>query len=66
MDETVSQGLPDARLLTVREVAARLSVSTRMVQRLIRRGALQEVRLGRAVRVSTKCVRDFIANGGVK
>ncbi len=40
------------RLLTLPEVAARMSVSIKTVRRLIERGNLRVHRIGRAIRVS--------------
>jgi excisionase family DNA binding protein len=55
--ETMQQ---EEQLLTVSEVAARLSLVPPTVYRLIWRGALPSVRIGRAVRVRCGDVRAFI------
>ena len=50
-----------SRLLSVREVADRLRISTRSVHLLIRRGSLRAVRLGpRATRVKAAEVERYI------
>jgi excisionase family DNA binding protein len=40
------------RLLTVPEVAAGLRVSTKTVRRMVEKGEIQAVRIGRAIRIS--------------
>jgi len=40
------------RLITIKTAAAALSVSVRFLERLIARGQLRVVRLGRAIRIS--------------
>lgn len=50
------------RLLTVTEVAKRLSVCVRTVRNYISQGALRVRRLGRAVRVEEPEVDRFIAS----
>lgn len=52
------------RLLSIRECAQELSVSTRTVRRLLGTGDLVFVRLGRSVRISTVSVDRLIAKGG--
>ena len=47
------------QLLTVEEVARRLSVATRTVRRLIDRGELPAHRMGRMVRVSEDDLERF-------
>ncbi|MBL8762231.1 MAG: helix-turn-helix domain-containing protein [Phycisphaerae bacterium] len=54
---------PDA--LTVRETARRLSVSQMTVWRLLARGVLIRVRVGRAVRILARSVEQFVERGGV-
>jgi excisionase family DNA binding protein len=52
---------PDAVLLTLDQVAALLQVSKRTVQRLVREGELQAIRLGhRTVRLSAASIHRFI------
>jgi len=50
-------------LLTVRQVADQLGVSSRLVWRLIAEGRLGRVNVGRCVRVPATSVADFIAKG---
>jgi excisionase family DNA binding protein len=53
---------PDA-LLTAEQVAERLSISHSHTQRLMARGDLEVVRIGRrAVRVTESAVEEFIAS----
>ena len=55
----VSATLPDwipQRLMTVKEVAELLQVSTRQVRRLIADHRLEETRVGRSVRISPEAV----------
>lgn len=55
-------GVPDPDLLTVAEVARRLSTSTRQVWRLIHDGDLDTLRVGsRAVRVPLVSLTGYIA-----
>lgn len=49
-----------SQLLTVDDVAMRLSVSTKSVRRWIEAGELAAVRLGRAVRIKEEAVADFV------
>jgi excisionase family DNA binding protein len=42
------------RLITIKAAAAALSVSVRFLERLVARGELQVVRLGRAIRISER------------
>ena len=53
-------------VLDVREVAARLKVSTKTIYGLIAAGRLRAKRLGkqRAIRVSVKAVEDFLESEG--
>lgn len=52
----------DNRLLvTVPEAAERLTISERQVYRLLASGELQAVRIGRACRIPTKKLEEFIA-----
>lgn len=48
------------RLLTPREVAAHLSVSPEKVYRMLQKGEMRPVRLGRAVRVTEGEVEKFV------
>jgi excisionase family DNA binding protein len=50
----------DDRLLTANEVAAQLRVSTMTIYRLIRRGELPAVRVGRNYRVRASALDDYL------
>jgi excisionase family DNA binding protein len=52
------------RLLNVEETAQALGISVRMVWRLIARGELARVSIGRCCRISAWSLEDFIARGG--
>jgi excisionase family DNA binding protein len=52
------------RLLSVREVAERLAVSTATVYALCKRGQLRHVRVSGALRIEPASVEAFIAAGG--
>ncbi len=49
------------QLLTLAQVAQRLALSRRTVQRLIAAGELRAVRFGRAVRVTERELAAFVA-----
>lgn len=51
-------------LLTIPETAKRLHVSVMTVRRLLARGELARVRIGRAVRVTEASVVEFAKRGG--
>jgi excisionase family DNA binding protein len=50
--------------LTVADAAARLAVHPKTVRRMLERGDLQRIRIGRAVRVDLASLDRFIAAGG--
>jgi len=50
-------------LLSVREVAARLGVSTATVYKLCEQGELPYVRVSNAIRITPADLVDFIARG---
>ena len=52
------------RLLTLREVADYLHVHPGTVYRLVKRGQLQGVRVGRDFRFDIRVVEDWIERGG--
>ena len=52
------------RLLTLREVADYLHVHPGTVYRLVKRGQLQGVRVGRDFRFDIRVVEDWIEKGG--
>jgi excisionase family DNA binding protein len=51
------------RLLTVPEVANKLSISKSMAYQMIQRGEIHCVKIGQAVRVRPQDLDDFIARG---
>lgn len=51
-------------LLTTRQVAERLALSTQRVYELVRTQALPVVRIGRQVRVDPAALERWIKNGG--
>jgi excisionase family DNA binding protein len=51
-------------VLDVRTAARELSVSTRTIHRLLKRGDLKLFRCGRRIGVLTESLRDFAARGG--
>jgi excisionase family DNA binding protein len=53
-----------ARLLTAREVAGRLALSSSTVHNLCARGRLHFVRIGATLRIDPASVEAFIASGG--
>lgn len=50
----------DNRLLTVAQVAKRLQLSERQVRRLIARGELRVLHIGRCVRIDPRDLADFL------
>jgi len=54
----------DAPLLSVRETAERLRVSTATVYALCGRGELRHVRVSNAIRLRVEDLEDFIRRGG--
>ncbi len=50
----------DNRLLTVAQVAKRLQLSERQVRRLIARGELRALYIGRRVRIDQSDLADFL------
>ena len=57
----LSPGSDEDRLLTVREVAKRLSVSTATVYALCERGQLRHIRISNAIRIDVDAVGAFIS-----
>ncbi len=55
---------PPLRLLTIQQTAGELNCSTKSTRRLMEKGALRAVRIGRAVRVTRESVEQFVAAGG--
>jgi excisionase family DNA binding protein len=56
--EVISEG--EGHLLTVREVAARLSVSTATIYALCDRGELPHIRISNAIRISPADLETFL------
>jgi len=52
------------KLLTVREVARLLAVSTPIVYRLCAGGTLAHVRVGNSIRIAPQALFDYVANAG--
>ena len=52
--------MTETLLLTLEHAAQRLSISPRSVRRLIERGELAPIRIGRCVRLSTEDLRAYI------
>lgn len=61
----VSQGSPEQRLLTVAEVADMLRVSNMTVYRLIKRGELTAIRVGKNYRIRQQALDDYLDQGAV-
>ena len=62
---TTSSGersLSEMRFLTVAEVATLMRVSKMTVYRLLERGEIASVRVGRSFRVPEKAVHDYLEN----
>lgn len=53
--------MPEPQLLKTREVAEYLGISTSQVHRLIRRGVLPAVPIGKDVRISRQALDAWIA-----
>jgi excisionase family DNA binding protein len=51
---------PRSRLLTLKEAADQLALSTRTVRRLVARGDLDAVRLGRSVRIAPSSLEKIL------
>jgi len=53
------------KLITIAETAKRLRVTQQWLYQLARAGTLPVIRLGRAVRVDERRLREWLADGGV-
>jgi excisionase family DNA binding protein len=53
----------DLHAFTFSQVAERLGISLATVERMVARGELRELRVGRAVRISAPELRRYIAGG---
>ncbi len=53
-----------ARMLTLREVSDYLHVNPATVRRLVRRGQLRAIRVGRDLRFEVRVVDQWVAAGG--
>lgn len=51
-------------LLTIKDVAERLQVSARTINRLVANDDLTVIRIGRAVRVSEEALKAFLTQDG--
>src|SRR5438093_10464718 len=56
---------PETLLLTYREVARLLRVCQRTVERLVARGELPVVRIGRVPRIARSALMEWVERGGV-
>jgi excisionase family DNA binding protein len=54
----------DSKLRTVAEIAGLLRVGTMTVYRMVNSGELKSVRIGRAIRVPEKALRDILVVPG--
>ncbi len=54
------------QLLSVREAAASLRVSVRLIWRLLAVGELDRVNVGRCVRIPSESIKAFCAKGGAR
>lgn len=59
-------GCPEVRWLRVSTVATELKCSPKCVRRLIKRGAIDAVRVGRQWRVDHKSLDDYVRRGSVR
>ena len=58
--------MTEVRCLTIQQVADHLQISYSAAYRLVRSGALQSIRVGKAGRrVTTQQLDQFISSGGV-
>lgn len=55
---------PPPEMLKVAEVASRLRVDQRTVYRMIQRGQLRAVRVGRLLRIPAQALRAFLVGQG--
>jgi len=58
--QSILSQLPDARMLTVEEVANELRVSKETVRRWVRNGQLPCVKLQRGIRIPSQVIKDLI------
>jgi len=57
---TITSPLPDDRLLTIEDVAARLRVSERKVSSLVAEGKLRAIKIGSCLRFDPEAVDAYI------
>jgi excisionase family DNA binding protein len=62
MDAGGTGPVDDARLLTIPQAAARLSISRSTAYQLVAAGRLETVHIGRACRIPADAVDDFVAS----
>lgn len=55
---------PSSLILTIADAAAELRVSQRTVRRLIARGRIEAVRIGRSVRIPRAAIAQLLRDGG--
>jgi excisionase family DNA binding protein len=54
----------DRPVISIRDTARRLSISTSTVRRLLKRGELERVRIGRSVRILNCSIASLVARRG--
>ena len=57
------KSIPSERLLSVRQVASRLGVSTSTIYNLCREGKLPHVRVSNAIRLAPEALEDLMGRG---
>jgi len=57
---------PHERLLTVREVASRLGVSSALVYKLCQRKLLRSLRIGGALRFQAQAISEYLSGTGAR
>jgi excisionase family DNA binding protein len=63
LQSQIVKSVPAERLLSVREVAARLGVCTSTIYNLCREGRLRHVRVSNAIRVAPRALEDLMPGG---
>jgi excisionase family DNA binding protein len=64
MSTQLSRRSERPRFYKVKQVARTLGVSDKSARRLLERGLIQSIRVGKCVRVSSDALEAFIAKGG--
>ena len=63
LQSQIVKSIPSERLLSVRQVAARLGVSTSTIYNLCREGRLAHVRVSNAIRFAPEALEDLVGGG---